>query len=116
MLILLERKPAEPAKYPVTVSELRKLGKLVSDSSIIAPRSVLSIAKQAITMRKNVTSWFVGQGGDDSDKRHAHFIEAMEEICNVRGWEINEQKSANDGKETTNRLLMRKATTTTKLG
>lgn len=94
-------KSAEPVKYPVTVGELRKLGKFVSDSSTQAPASVLVIARRAITLRKNVTSWFVGQGSDATDKRHAHFIEAMEEICNLLEWRFNERKSTNDGNGTT---------------
>ena len=85
----------------MTVGELRKLGKFVSDSSMQAPASVLVIARRAITLRKNVTSWFVGQGSDATDIRHAHFIEAMEEICNLLEWRFNERKSTNDGNGTT---------------
>ena len=50
------------------------------------PRSVLTIAKRAIKLRKTVTSWFLGRGDIANNKRHAHFITALEPICENLEW------------------------------
>ena len=74
-------------KYQVTIGELLKLSRAVSESPVKAPTSVLAIAKRAIALRKNVTSWFLGRGCAASNKRHAHFTEVMEKICDILAWE-----------------------------
>lgn len=80
----------QQANYQATVGELLKLARTVSESPVKAPTSVLDIAKRAIALRKNVTSWFLGRGPDAANERHAHFIQVMEEICDILSWEAAE--------------------------
>ena len=80
----------QQANYQVTVGELLKLARTVSESPVKAPTSVLDIAKRAIALRKNVTSWFLRRGPDAANERHAHFIQVMEEICDILSWEAGE--------------------------
>ena len=82
-----QSKAPEPEKYQVSIRELCKLGQAVSKSTVKVPTSVLAVAKRAITLRKDVTSYFVGQGSGASNQRHAHFIEVMEDICKSLEWE-----------------------------
>ncbi|KAL5340459.1 hypothetical protein BJX70DRAFT_361012 [Aspergillus crustosus] len=58
------------------------------------------IAKRAIKLRKSVTSWFLGQGDSAGNKRHAHFITALEQICETLEWKVN-QASKTDAKKPT---------------
>ena len=71
----------------MTISEFRGLAKAVATSAIKIPASVLAVAKRAITLRKEVTSWFLGRGDAASNMRHAHFIQVMEEVCDSLAWE-----------------------------
>lgn len=76
-------------KYQVTVGELLKLARAVSESSVKAPAPVLNVAKRAVSLKKDVTSFFIGRGGGGNafNKRHAYFIQVMEEICDLLSWE-----------------------------
>ncbi|KAJ9504002.1 hypothetical protein H2202_000058 [Exophiala xenobiotica] len=76
-----QSKALEPEKYQISIRELCKVAQAVSKSTVKVPTSVLAVAKRAITLRKDVTSYFVGQGNAASNQRHAHFIEVMEDIC-----------------------------------
>ncbi|RMZ78855.1 hypothetical protein DV738_g3704, partial [Chaetothyriales sp. CBS 135597] len=71
----------EPKLYQVSVREMYKLAEVVSKSSVKVPPSVLAVAKRAITLRKAITSYFIGKGSSASNRRHAYFIEVLEEIC-----------------------------------
>lgn len=77
-------------KYKTTIKDMRKLAQVVANSALNVPGPVRAIARRAIKARKDVTSWFLGQGGFSSDKKHAHFISVLEEIC-----EMLESKFAN---------------------
>ncbi|KAL4779928.1 hypothetical protein BJX76DRAFT_339386 [Aspergillus varians] len=90
---------ANAAPYCVTTKDLQKLADVVADSALTVPRSVLTIAKRAIKLRKTVTSWFLGQGESASDKRHAHFITALEKICETLEWKINQASAKPDAKK-----------------
>ena len=81
------------AKHRATVGELLKFARAVSDSPIKAPASVLDIAKRAIALRKDVTSWFLGRGPDVANESHAYFIQAMEEICDLLSWDAVEARA-----------------------
>ncbi|TLD03393.1 uncharacterized protein PgNI_12321 [Pyricularia grisea] len=48
---------------------------------------MLNVAKRAIALHNNVTLWFLGWDRDAVDKRHAHFIQVLEEICELLSWE-----------------------------
>jgi hypothetical protein len=72
-----QSKAPEPEKYQISIRELCKVAQAVSKSTVKVPTSVLTVAKRAITLRKDVTSYFVGQGNAASNQRHAHFIEVM---------------------------------------
>ncbi|KAL4861952.1 hypothetical protein BDV12DRAFT_56795 [Aspergillus spectabilis] len=72
---------SDPLQYSVTTKDLQKLAEVIASSALAVPKSVLTIAKRAIKLRKAVTSWFLGQGDPTDNKRHAHFITALEQIC-----------------------------------
>ncbi|RMD42306.1 hypothetical protein DV735_g2834, partial [Chaetothyriales sp. CBS 134920] len=71
----------EPKLYQVSVRELYKLAEVVSNSSVKAPPSILAVAKRAVSLRKTITSYFIGKGSSASNRRHAYFIEVLEDIC-----------------------------------
>lgn len=81
--------PLLPLKYKTTISELRTFGEVVAKSSIRVPTTVLAVARRAVTLRKDAASWFVGKGNAASNKRHAHFVEVLEEICESLEWRTN---------------------------
>jgi hypothetical protein len=81
--------PLLPLKYKATVSELRTLGQVVAKSSMKVPTPILAVARRAVTLRKDAASWFVGKGDTASNKRHAHFVEVLEEICESLAWQTN---------------------------
>ncbi|KAJ5551508.1 hypothetical protein N7461_006206 [Penicillium sp. DV-2018c] len=81
-----------------TTEDLQKLAQVVASSSQTVPKSVLTIAKRAIKLRKAVTSWFLGQGDSANNKRHAHFITVLEQICDNLEWKTN-QPSKPDAKQ-----------------
>lgn len=84
---MAESNTSEQRKYRVTVGELRKIAEVISDASVKAPASVLAVARRAISLRKDVTSWFMHRGDSASNKSHAHFIMVMEEICTALEWQ-----------------------------
>ena len=79
--------------YQTTIGELRSLSKVVVESAIDVPGQILAIARRAIKLRKDVTSWFMAQEDSSSNKRHAHFISAMEEICETLEWKKKKEPS-----------------------
>lgn len=89
---------ANPLHYSATTKDLQKLAEVVANSAVTVPKSVLTIAKRAIKLRKAVTSWFLGQGNSANNKRHAHFITALEQICETLEWKTN-QPSKPDAKQ-----------------
>ncbi|KAI9036168.1 uncharacterized protein KD926_002198 [Aspergillus affinis] len=89
---------ADPIQYSATTKDLQKLAEVVAGSAFAVPQSVLAIAKRAIKLRKSVTSWFLGQGESMNNKRHAHFITALEQICEALEWKTN-QSSKPDAKQ-----------------
>ena len=82
-----------PVQYSTTIKELQALADVVAKSALTVPEPVLTIAKRAIKLRKHVTSWFLGQGDTEGNKRHAHFIAALERVCETLEWKTN--KSSN---------------------
>ncbi|KAI7787411.1 hypothetical protein LA080_016486 [Diaporthe eres] len=82
--------PILPLKYKATVSELRTLGEVVAKSSLKIPDSILAVARRAVTLRKHATLWFLGNGNSASNKRHAHFVQVLEEICESLEWRTND--------------------------
>ena len=89
---------ADPLQYSATTKDLQKLAEVVASSAVTVPKSVLTIAKRAIKLRKAVTSWFLGQGNSTGNKPHAHFITALEQICETLEWKTN-QPSKPDAKQ-----------------
>ncbi|CAI7624709.1 unnamed protein product [Penicillium pancosmium] len=89
---------ADPLHYSATTKDLQKLAEVVASSAVTVPKSVLTIAKCAIKLRKAVTSWFLGQGDSTDNKHHAHFITALEQICQTLEWKTN-QPSKPDAKQ-----------------
>lgn len=81
----------------MTVGELLSLAQAVSKSNVKAPVRMLNVAKRAISLRKSVTSWFLTRGRNDSNKKHAHFIQVMEQICEVLSWETTTEKPGTAG-------------------
>ncbi|KAI9148179.1 hypothetical protein HJFPF1_12005 [Paramyrothecium foliicola] len=77
----------QPTTYRVGTRELLRLARLVAASSTTAPISILAVTRRAIALRKNVMSWFLKRGKFGSNKKHAHFIEVLEEICEVLEWQ-----------------------------
>ncbi|KMU75276.1 hypothetical protein CISG_04695 [Coccidioides immitis RMSCC 3703] len=69
--------------------DLQKLAEVVASSAVTVPKSVLTIAKRAIRLRRAVTSWFLGQGDSTDNKHHAHFITVLEQICETLEWNTN---------------------------
>ncbi|KAJ5203160.1 hypothetical protein N7449_005239 [Penicillium cf. viridicatum] len=89
---------SDPVQYTTTIKDLQLLADVVAKSALTVPKTVLIIAKRAIKLRKHVTSWFLGQGDSESNKRHAHFISALEKVCETLEWKMN--KSSNqDGEQ-----------------
>ncbi|TLD04471.1 uncharacterized protein PgNI_12087 [Pyricularia grisea] len=78
---------SKAAKYQITVGEFLTLARAIFNTSLKAPSRMLNVAKRAITFRKNVILWFLGRGRDAVEKRHAHFIQVLEEICELLSWE-----------------------------
>ncbi|KAL4975522.1 hypothetical protein BDW66DRAFT_66179 [Aspergillus desertorum] len=89
---------ADPLHYSATTKDLQKFAEVIAGSALTVPKSVLMIAKRAIKLRKAVTSWFLGQGDSTNNKRHAHFITALEQICETLEWKTN-QPSKPDAKQ-----------------
>lgn len=89
---------ADPLLFSATTKDLQKLAEVVGSSALTVPRSVLTIAKRAIKLRKAVTTWFLGQGDSANNRRHAHFITVLEQICDDLEWKIN-QPSKPDAKQ-----------------
>lgn len=89
---------ADPLQYSATTKDLQKLAEVVASSALTVPNSVLTIAKRAIKLRKAVTSWFLGRGDSANNKRHAHFITVLEQICDNLEWKTN-QPSKPDAKQ-----------------
>ncbi|PKY00142.1 hypothetical protein P168DRAFT_337449 [Aspergillus campestris IBT 28561] len=81
---------ADPIQYSATTKDLQKLAEVVAGSALTVPQSVLAIARRAIKLRTAVTSWFLGQGDSMNNKRHAHFITALEQICETLEWKTNQ--------------------------
>lgn len=80
-------------RYRATIAELRIFGGVVAKSTVTIPESVLAVARRAITLRKDAALWFLGKGDHDSNKRHAHFVEALEEICTSLEWKTRRPSS-----------------------
>ena len=81
---------ADPLHFNATTKDLQKFAEVVASSAITVPKSVLTIAKRAIKLRKTVTSWFLGQGDSTGNKRHGYFITALEQICETLEWKTNQ--------------------------
>jgi hypothetical protein len=81
---------AEPLHYSATIKDLQKLAEVIASSALAVPESILTIAKRAIKLRKVVTSWFLGHGDTTSNERHAHFITALERICETLEWKSSQ--------------------------
>ncbi|KAE8150660.1 hypothetical protein BDV25DRAFT_154053 [Aspergillus avenaceus] len=81
---------SDTPQYITTIKELQATAELVAKSTLAVPSPVLTIAKRAIKLRKDVTSWFLGQGDTESNIRHAHFVSALERICDTLEWRTNE--------------------------
>ncbi|KAH8589620.1 hypothetical protein B0O99DRAFT_636567 [Bisporella sp. PMI_857] len=79
-------KPVE-SKYVATTSELLNIGQAIANSAVRVPASILALGKRAIKLRKDVTSHFWGKGDIASNKRHAHFISVLENICEALEWQ-----------------------------
>ncbi|KAJ5982096.1 hypothetical protein N7451_012196 [Penicillium sp. IBT 35674x] len=77
-----------------TTKDLQNLTKVVADSGVTPPEPVLTIAKRAIKLRKA----FLGQGDSTGNKRHAHFIITLEQICETLELKTN-QPSKPDAKQ-----------------
>ncbi|RAH73274.1 uncharacterized protein BO66DRAFT_435703 [Aspergillus aculeatinus CBS 121060] len=90
---------AEPVQYSATTTDLQKFAEVVAGSALPVPKSVLALAKRAIKLRKAVTSWFLGQGDSANNKRHAHFITALEQICETLEWKTNQSSTKPDAKQ-----------------
>lgn len=77
--------PKKDFKYQASVSELVQLGQTIADSAVKVPLSVLNIAKRAITLRREVTGYFLGKKefAFHSNRSHKHFVDRLEEICEV---------------------------------
>ncbi|RAH42005.1 uncharacterized protein BO95DRAFT_467333 [Aspergillus brunneoviolaceus CBS 621.78] len=90
---------AEPVQYSATTKDLQKFAEVVAVSALPVPKSVLALAKRAIKLRKAVTSWFLGQGDSATNKRHAHFITALEQICETLEWKTNQSSTKPDAKQ-----------------
>ncbi|GAB1213302.1 hypothetical protein ATERTT37_002451 [Aspergillus terreus] len=82
-----------PAQYTTTTKGLQVLAEFVAQSSLPVPEPILVIARRAIKLRKHVTSWFLGQGDTANNRRHAHFISAMERVCQTLERKINESSN-----------------------
>ena len=86
---------SEPVQYTTTIKDLQRLADVVANSALTTPSPVLAIAKRAIRLRKQVTSWFLGKGDTDNDKRHSHFITTLEKVCETLEWTT--EKSSTPG-------------------
>lgn len=80
----------EPIQYNATIKELQILAEVVAKSTLVVPKQILVIAKRAIKLRRQVTSWFFGQGDSENNKHHEHFISALEKVCETLEWKISE--------------------------
>lgn len=83
---------ADPLQYSATAKDVQKLAEVVANSSLTVPKSILTIAKRAIKLRRAVTTWFLGKGDSANNKRHAHFINLLEKICDDLEWKTNHTK------------------------
>ncbi|KAJ5777259.1 hypothetical protein N7520_000505 [Penicillium odoratum] len=80
---------SNPVQYSASLKDLQIFAEIIAKSSLAVPEPVLIIAKRAIKLRKEVTSWFLGQGNsDNNNKRHSHFISVLEDICDSLEWKI----------------------------
>ncbi|PYH44756.1 uncharacterized protein BP01DRAFT_374453 [Aspergillus saccharolyticus JOP 1030-1] len=79
----------EPLQSTATTKDLQKFAEIVAGSALPVPKSILTLAKRAIKLRKEVTSWFLGKGDSANNESHAHFITALEEICDILEWKTH---------------------------
>lgn len=86
------------SKYQTTIQELRNLSQTIVQSTIEVPKPILALARRAIKLRKDVTSWFMAQGDSSSNERHAHFISTMEGICDSLEWKQAKYSKKPDAK------------------
>jgi hypothetical protein len=89
---------SDPVQYTTTIKDLQVLADVVAKSALTVPKTVLIIAKRAIKLRKHVTSWFLGRGDSEKNNRHAHFISALEKVCETLEWKTN-NRSNPDGEQ-----------------
>lgn len=89
----------KPIQYNATIKELQMLAEVVAESTLVVPKQILVIAKRAIKLRRQVTSWFLGQGDSENNKRHEHFISALEKVCETLEWKICESANKDAGKQ-----------------
>ncbi|KAJ5720654.1 uncharacterized protein N7483_008588 [Penicillium malachiteum] len=84
-----ENVSSNPVQYKTTVKNLQVLADVVAKSSLTVPRPIIAIAKRAIKLRKHVTSWFLGKGDTEENERHAHFVSALERVCETLEWKAS---------------------------
>ncbi|PYH71004.1 uncharacterized protein BO88DRAFT_423807 [Aspergillus vadensis CBS 113365] len=77
---------ANKCGYQPTLSATIATTNKIASSSLTVLKPVLTIANRAIHLRETVTSWFLGRGDIANNKRHAHFITALEQICDTLEW------------------------------
>ncbi|TKX20292.1 hypothetical protein C1H76_7545 [Elsinoe australis] len=85
--------------HQTTISELRAVADFIAKSDVQVPSQVLDIARRAISLRKRVTSWFLGRSSNSSTSRHAHFVTVLEQICETLEWNLT-KNSARSGHKT----------------
>ncbi|KAJ5326011.1 hypothetical protein MYU51_000845 [Penicillium brevicompactum] len=84
---------ADPLHYSATAKDLQKFAEVVASSSLTVPKSILTIAKRAIKLRRAVTTWFLGQGDSANNKRHSYFINVLEKICDDLEWKTDQSSN-----------------------
>ncbi|CAI6330531.1 unnamed protein product [Periconia digitata] len=100
-LVKVGKDSGYPSPIKTCTNDLRQLAKNVSThAASILPASILAIGRRAVSLRKKVTEAFMSRGPSRSNKKHAYFVQVLEEILDMfktpSDDEQKKQNSAND--------------------
>ena len=96
---------AQPSKYKITLKELSRLAHAIAESNTNVPTVILATLKRAIALRKRCGDWFLAKGkrNDAANETHSHFIDALQELCDILEWKSPKRSAATSSEATPNK-------------
>lgn len=92
----------ELPKCKISLREISRIAQTIAKSAVDVLPVVLATVKRAISSRKRCASWFSTsrKEADFPNKRHSHFIKALEELCETLEWKSPKHSAASSRKPT----------------